>query len=1425
MKKVIFISMFLVAFSISASAQTTVWQNGFESGWTNWSTDNGVWQIGNATAGPGACYAGTQCAGTVLDGNYPQDTDSRLISFHMVLPTVSGSEELHLQFRNWFSYSLADGGQAQVAVWNGSSWGGWENVGMPAVGESGEWFLKDVDLSAYAGQTIRLAFYHIAAPCCESTGWYIDDIKIVVKTPQFTGDFETGWGDWSAENGVWQVGTPTAGPGACHEGSQCAGTVLVDDYPAETDSRLISATMGLPAVTGSEELHLRFWNWFSYGLADGGQVQVAAWNGSNWESWVDVGITVLGVSGGWFIKDVDLTAYAGQTIRLAFNHIAAPCCESSGWYIDDIRIVVKTPQFSGDFEAGWGDWSAENGVWQIGTPTAGPEACHEGSQCAGTMLDGNYPESTDSRLISATTVLPAVTGSEELHLRFWNWFSYGLADGGQVQVAVWNGSSWGDWVNEGIPVVGLSGDWFIKDVDLTAYAGQTIRLAFYHMAAPCCESTGWYIDDIKIVVKTPQFTGDFEMGWGDWIAENGVWQVGVPTAGPTACYEGEQCAGTVLNGNYLPDTDSRMISAPITLPIGTGPEGVWLRFQTWFSYGLADAGQVQVSVWNEGSWGNWANVGSPVSSVSGGWSLIHIDLTAYSGERVRLAFYHSAAPCCESTGWYIDDLHITGDDDNDGVGNWTDLCPGTPEGVSVDAHGCSACQNNPTLAGCPAADDDGDGVLNELDECPGTPPGASVNAKGCSAQFQVQILDVDTTECPAIQARLIVTDINGSVISNLTKANFEAYVGDTLQSPITVQYVDQTTFPVAASLALDYSGSMGAAAISDMENAAEEFINQLTNGDTGEVIKFANGIETARSFTSDKASLLAAVNAHTGLDTSRTKFYDSVYQAIADTSLQSGRKAVIAMTDGQDNASGHSAAAVISHAKSNGVPVFTIGLGKSVNAGILRSIAEQTGGLYYESPDSSDLESIYRSISTVLKNQYILTFDSSYRDGRSHQLTIMAIDGALFGSDEETFTVCLDSDNDGLIDEVEAGSSTNPNDADTDDDGILDGMEDADHDGVLDAGESDPRNADSDRDGIQDGTEIGRTSADIGPGTDPGFFIPDADPSTTTNPLDNDSDDDGILDGEEDANHNGKRDAGETDPNASLSGAPFGDFDGDGHADITVWRPNAGVWFIIPNTSPGSYTSIQWGTVSDIPVPGDYDGDARSDIAVRRPGTGVWYALPSNSPGTYTATQWGVSSDIPVLEDYDGDGMDDIAVWRPGTGTWFILPSASPGTYTATQWGAGSDVPVPADYDGDGTADIAVWRLASGVWYILPSNSPGTYTATQWGMAGDIPVPGNYDGDKRTDLAVWRPTDGVWYVLPSATPNSYTATAWGATGDKPVPGDYDGDGKTDPSVWRPNNGIWYILMSGTPGSYVARQWGMEGDMPISATACILHLLP
>ncbi|WP_157622842.1 OmpA family protein [Solimonas soli] len=67
------------------------------------------------------------------------------------------------------------------------------------------------------------------------------------------------------------------------------------------------------------------------------------------------------------------------------------------------------------------------------------------------------------------------------------------------------------------------------------------------------------------------------------------------------------------------------------------------------------------------------------------------------------------------------------DDDNDGVGNDVDQCPGTAAGAVVDDKGCESA-----AAAAAPGDGDGDGVADDVDECPRTPAGAKVLANGCA---------------------------------------------------------------------------------------------------------------------------------------------------------------------------------------------------------------------------------------------------------------------------------------------------------------------------------------------------------------------------------------------------------------------------------------------------------------------------------------------------------------------------------------------------------------------------------------------------------------------------------------------------------------------------------------------------------------------
>src|SRR3990172_7763090 len=115
--------------------------------------------------------------------------------------------------------------------------------------------------------------------------------------------------------------------------------------------------------------------------------------------------------------------------------------------------------FSEDFEGGWGDWVPSLGIWEIGSSTVVDCSLSGGTQCAGTILNGNYDPFTDSRLYHFSGIqLPAVSGGEELQLRFWQTFSYSSYDSGQVQVSVWDGVSiWLPWENVGNVIVEWDG--------------------------------------------------------------------------------------------------------------------------------------------------------------------------------------------------------------------------------------------------------------------------------------------------------------------------------------------------------------------------------------------------------------------------------------------------------------------------------------------------------------------------------------------------------------------------------------------------------------------------------------------------------------------------------------------------------------------------------------------------------------------------------------------------------------------------------------------------------------------------------------------------------------------------------------------------------------------------------------------------------
>ena len=148
-----------------------IFEESFESGSTAW-TFGGCWQAGHPSSGPENGYNSTRCAGTNLDGLYPNNANDWLIS--PVIPLPTSVSQLVLSFNEWFELeSNYDFGNVNLSTDNGSSW-----ISLDSRSNSSNWKLTTLDLTSFKGSSIVIGFNLVSDGTIMKDGWYIDDIKI-----------------------------------------------------------------------------------------------------------------------------------------------------------------------------------------------------------------------------------------------------------------------------------------------------------------------------------------------------------------------------------------------------------------------------------------------------------------------------------------------------------------------------------------------------------------------------------------------------------------------------------------------------------------------------------------------------------------------------------------------------------------------------------------------------------------------------------------------------------------------------------------------------------------------------------------------------------------------------------------------------------------------------------------------------------------------------------------------------------------------------------------------------------------------------------------------------------------------------------------------------------------------------------------------
>lgn len=175
------------------------------------------------------------------------------------------------------------------------------------------------------------------------------------------------------------------------------------------------------------------------------------------------------------------------------------------------------------------------------------------------------------------------------------------------------------------------------------------------------------------------------------------------------------------------------------------------------------------------------------------------------------------------------------------------------------------------------------------------------------------------------------------------------------------------------------------------------------------------------------------------------------------------------------------------------------------------------------------------------------------------------------------------------------------------------------------------------------------------------------------------------------------------------------DHNGDRRADLPLRRLDPNSLAVLDPMSGTFLIRLKLPFRQAKMVIADFDGDEKADVGYFY--RGLW-SVELSADGRLSK-QFGTSTDIPVPGDYDLDGKDDVAVFSPNNSSWMIDRSFFGGIQITL--GQPGDMPVPADYDGDGKIDLATYRPQTFTWTIRNSTD-GVVRSLVFGGVGEIPV-------------------------------------------------------------------------------------------------------
>jgi Ca-activated chloride channel family protein len=256
---------------------------------------------------------------------------------------------------------------------------------------------------------------------------------------------------------------------------------------------------------------------------------------------------------------------------------------------------------------------------------------------------------------------------------------------------------------------------------------------------------------------------------------------------------------------------------------------------------------------------------------------------------------------------------------------------------------------------------------------------------GSGADARVIVRGTDEHAFPEIRVDFELRRPDGTAILDARREDFQVAESD---HPVEIEHfaapLSVEIQPTTVVLVLDRSRSMlQEDRLGALKEAVKSFLEVMPKGSRVAIVAFSDEVRLLSPFNDDIEELGALVDRLRA--NGSTRFYDAVARALELIGQESGRRAILALTDGMDTSSRLDLEELIPVARGAGVPVHTLGLGSEgeIATETLRELAAETRGQWFHAPNPEQLRSIFEQLARGLGESYTVTYhtDRKLPDG------------------------------------------------------------------------------------------------------------------------------------------------------------------------------------------------------------------------------------------------------------------------------------------------------------------------------------------------------------------------------------------------------------------------------------------------------------